>query len=112
MSPTVGVIGGGQLARMMIPPAVELGLGIRVLAENAGESAGIAVTQLGDYRRFSCVFGEHPDAQPQLDSRGHHHARKLSAADHAYRQGHAILLSYTAPTTPILSHPGERQCAC
>ena len=50
MSPTVGVIGGGQLARMMVPPAVELGLGIRVLAESAGESAGIAVTQLGDYR--------------------------------------------------------------
>jgi 5-(carboxyamino)imidazole ribonucleotide synthase len=56
MSPTVGVIGGGQLARMMIPPALELGLGIRVLAENAGESAGIAVTQLGDYRNVEDVL--------------------------------------------------------
>ena len=50
MPRTVGVIGGGQLARMMVPPAIELGLGIRVLAGTAGESAGIAVAQLGDYR--------------------------------------------------------------
>jgi 5-(carboxyamino)imidazole ribonucleotide synthase len=50
MSPTVGVIGGGQLARMMIPAAVALGIDIRVFAENEGESAGIAVTELGDYR--------------------------------------------------------------
>jgi 5-(carboxyamino)imidazole ribonucleotide synthase len=56
MSPTVGVIGAGQLARMMVPPAIELGLGIRVLAENAGESAGIAVTQLGDYRNVQDVL--------------------------------------------------------
>ncbi|MGV8884456.1 MAG: 5-(carboxyamino)imidazole ribonucleotide synthase [Microbacteriaceae bacterium] len=46
MSPTVGVIGGGQLARMMIPAAVSLGLGIRVLAENEGESADLAVSNL------------------------------------------------------------------
>lgn len=56
MSPTVGVIGAGQLARMMIPPAIELGLGIRVLAESAGESAGLAVTQLGDYRKIEDVL--------------------------------------------------------
>ena len=34
MSKTVGVIGGGQLARMMIPAATNLGLTLRVLAEN------------------------------------------------------------------------------
>ena len=56
MSPTVGVIGGGQLARMMVPPAVELGLDIRVLAETAGESAAIAVTELGDYRNVEDVL--------------------------------------------------------
>ncbi|CAN5285609.1 5-(carboxyamino)imidazole ribonucleotide synthase [soil metagenome] len=50
MSPTVGVIGGGQLARMMIPAAVELGIELRVFAEGDGESAAIAVTQTGDYR--------------------------------------------------------------
>ena len=52
----VGVIGGGQLARMMIPPAVNLGIELRVLAENEGESAGLAVKQLGDYRNAADVL--------------------------------------------------------
>jgi 5-(carboxyamino)imidazole ribonucleotide synthase len=56
MSPTVGVIGGGQLARMMIPPALALGIDIRVLAESAGESANMAVTSLGDYRDVDDVL--------------------------------------------------------
>jgi 5-(carboxyamino)imidazole ribonucleotide synthase len=55
MSPTVGVIGAGQLARMMIPPAVELGIELRVLAETEGESAGLAVTTVADYRDASSV---------------------------------------------------------
>ncbi|WP_394771428.1 5-(carboxyamino)imidazole ribonucleotide synthase [Lacisediminihabitans sp.] len=46
----VGVIGGGQLARMMIPAAVNLGIELRVLAENAGDSAALAATTIGDYR--------------------------------------------------------------
>lgn len=56
MSLKVGVIGGGQLARMMVPPAIELGVDIRVLAENAGDSARIAVTQVGDYRNVDDVM--------------------------------------------------------
>lgn len=56
MTLSVGVIGGGQLARMMVPPAIELGIDIRVLAEGPGESAGIAVTQLGDYRSAEDVL--------------------------------------------------------
>lgn len=56
MPPIIGVIGGGQLARMMIPPAVELGMELRVFAETAGESAGIAVTELGDYRNVDDVL--------------------------------------------------------
>jgi 5-(carboxyamino)imidazole ribonucleotide synthase len=55
MSPTVGVIGGGQLARMMIPPAVALGIELRVFAESAGESADLAVTTVGDYRDIASV---------------------------------------------------------
>jgi 5-(carboxyamino)imidazole ribonucleotide synthase len=46
----VGVVGGGQLARMMIPPAVALGIEIRVLAESDAESAALAVTSVGDFR--------------------------------------------------------------
>ncbi len=56
MSPTVGVIGGGQLARMMIPPAVALGIELRVLAESAGESASLAVTTIGDFRDAAQVL--------------------------------------------------------
>jgi 5-(carboxyamino)imidazole ribonucleotide synthase len=41
---------------MMIPPAVELGLDLRVLADNAGDSASIVVTQLGDYRNVDDVL--------------------------------------------------------
>lgn len=46
----VGVIGGGQLARMMIPAAINLGIDIRVLAENEGMAAQLAATSVGDYR--------------------------------------------------------------
>jgi 5-(carboxyamino)imidazole ribonucleotide synthase len=56
MTPSVGVIGGGQLARMMIPPAVALGIELRVLAESAGESAGLAVTTVGDFRDLATVL--------------------------------------------------------
>lgn len=46
----VGVIGGGQLARMMIPAAINLGIDLRVFAEGEGMAAAMAVTQVGDYR--------------------------------------------------------------
>ena len=52
---SVGVIGGGQLARMMTPPAINLGLEIKVLAEAAGSSAAIATTQVGDYTHLDVV---------------------------------------------------------
>ena len=46
---TVGVIGGGQLARMMQPAAIALGVNLRVFAETEGSSAHNAVTKVGDY---------------------------------------------------------------
>jgi 5-(carboxyamino)imidazole ribonucleotide synthase len=52
---SVGVIGGGQLARMMTPPAINLGLEIKVLAEAAGSSAALATTQVGDYTHLDVV---------------------------------------------------------
>ena len=63
MSPTVAVIGGGQLARMMIPPAVALGIELRVLAEAAGSSAALAAASVGDYRDLATVaaFAEGTD---------------------------------------------------
>jgi len=56
MPPIVGVIGGGQLARMMIPRAIELGFEIRVLAENTGMSAALAATAVGDYTDAATVL--------------------------------------------------------
>ncbi|WP_308209853.1 5-(carboxyamino)imidazole ribonucleotide synthase [Microbacterium galbinum] len=55
MALRVGVIGGGQLARMMIAPAVELGLDLRVLAEGEGMSAQLAATAVGDYHDLETV---------------------------------------------------------
>ena len=56
MALRVGVIGGGQLARMMVPPAVHLGLEISVLAETEGSSARLAATQVGDYHDVETVL--------------------------------------------------------
>lgn len=56
LTTVVGVIGGGQLARMMVPPAINLGLDIRVLAENEGSSAQIAASQVGDYTDVETVL--------------------------------------------------------
>ena len=51
----VGVIGGGQLARMMIEPALAMGLDIKVFAETEGSSAAMAATQIGDYTQVSQI---------------------------------------------------------
>lgn len=53
---TVGVIGGGQLARMMIPPAIALGIPIRVLAEAPDMSAQLAAAAVGDYHDLDTVL--------------------------------------------------------
>ena len=52
----IGVIGGGQLARMMIPAAINLGFDVRVFAEAAGSSAAVAVTTIGDYTNAAEVL--------------------------------------------------------
>ena len=54
-TPRVGVIGGGQLARMMTPPALNLGLEIKVLAETKDSSAALATTMVGDYNQLEVV---------------------------------------------------------
>jgi len=42
---------------MMIAPAVELGVDLRVLAEDEGMSASLAATAVGDYRDAATVLG-------------------------------------------------------
>ncbi len=51
--PIVGVVGGGQLARMMAPAAIALGVQLRVLATDPGDSAARVVRDV--------VLGSHTD---------------------------------------------------
>ena len=52
LAPTLAIIGGGQLARMMAEPAAALGLPLRLLAEDDGVSAAQVIPDhvVGDYR--------------------------------------------------------------
>ena len=52
-SPRVGVVGGGQLARMMQPAAINLGVHLRVLAQSANDSAAQVIPD--------CIIGPHDD---------------------------------------------------
>lgn len=49
MQKVVGVIGGGQLARMMHPAAIAMGIELRVFSETEHSSAHSATTRVGDY---------------------------------------------------------------
>ena len=51
----VGVIGGGQLARMMTPPALALGIELQVFSETENSSARLATTRVGDYTKVEQV---------------------------------------------------------
>ena len=53
----VGVVGGGQLARMMIPPAINLGIDIRVMSESANSSARLATTLVADHTALDDLIG-------------------------------------------------------
>ena len=63
--PVVGVVGGGQLARMMQGPAVELGLQLSVLAESDMAAAALVVpsSPTGEHTDLDTVraFAEHCD---------------------------------------------------
>jgi len=90
----VGVIGGGQLARMMVPPAVALGIDIRVLAESADSSARLAATAVGDYRDAATVLGFAADVD--VVTFDHEHVpqdvlARLEASGVAVRPGHEAL---------------------
>ncbi|MBC7559304.1 MAG: 5-(carboxyamino)imidazole ribonucleotide synthase [Dermatophilaceae bacterium] len=56
--PVVGIIGGGQLARMCQPPAVALSITLSVLAESADASAALVVpsSPVGDHADVDAVL--------------------------------------------------------
>jgi len=54
--PTVGVIGAGQLARMMVGPAAALGVKLRLFAHSASDSAAqICEHVVGDYKDLEAL---------------------------------------------------------
>lgn len=53
--PRIGVVGGGQLARMMQPAAINLGIHLRVLAQTAEDSAAQVIPDT--------VIGPHDDLE-------------------------------------------------
>jgi 5-(carboxyamino)imidazole ribonucleotide synthase len=54
----VGVVGAGQLARMMAPASIGLGITLRVLADRPDDSAAQVIpgAVVGDYRDFSTLL--------------------------------------------------------
>ena len=55
--PTVGVIGAGQLARMMVPPAVDLGISLSLSAGSSSESgAQVAPHTVGSLSDVDAVL--------------------------------------------------------
>lgn len=91
----VGVIGGGQLARMMIPAASALGVEIRVFAETENSSARLAATVIGDYTDWQLL---HDFAQGvDVLTFDHEHVptallERLEAAGVAVRPGPSALI--------------------
>jgi 5-(carboxyamino)imidazole ribonucleotide synthase len=95
--PVVGVVGAGQLARMMAGPAAELGITLRVLARDPAESAAQVVpgtdigdeTDLGALRRFAAgcdvITFDHEHVPTE-------HLRTLEAEGVAVRPGSAALV--------------------
>ncbi|MBV1779168.1 5-(carboxyamino)imidazole ribonucleotide synthase [Paeniglutamicibacter sp. ABSL32-1] len=57
MFPVIGVVGGGQLARMMAPEALNLGIELRILAEGPDVSAArsVASAPVGDYTDLAAL---------------------------------------------------------
>ncbi len=94
--PLVGVVGAGQLARMMAAPAAALSLGLRVLAESEDASAALVVPQapVGQHtdlaalrelaERCDVVTFDHEHVPQQ-------HLRELARAGAVLRPGPAAL---------------------
>ena len=95
--PRIGVIGGGQLARMLAPAAEALGVRFSVLAETAGAPATQVINEVtvGDYTDYPTLkaFAEtvdvitfdHEHVPPE-------HLQALVEAGHAVRPGPDALI--------------------
>lgn len=96
-SPDLAVIGGGQLARMMQPPAVALGIRLRLLAEGPDVSAAQVITDhiVGDHTNIDDLRTAVADAPVVTFDHEHvppEHLRTLADEGHACRPGPDALL--------------------
>ncbi len=96
-TPTVAIIGGGQLARMMAQAAVPLGVPLRLLAEADGVSAAQVVpdTLVGDYRDLETLRRVTEGCAVVTFDHEHvptSHLRALAADGHACRPGPGALV--------------------
>lgn len=95
----LAVIGGGQLARMMYPPAIALGLRLRLLAEGPDVSAAQVIGDhvVGDYRDLATLRDAVADAPVVTFDHEHvppEHLRTLAGEGHSCRPGpHALLFA-------------------
>jgi 5-(carboxyamino)imidazole ribonucleotide synthase len=90
--PTVAVIGGGQLARMMAQAAIGLGVPIRVLAEASDGSAAQVVRDplVGDYRDLADLRAAAEGCAVVTFDHEHvptEHLHALASEGHACRPG-------------------------
>ena len=95
--PHLAVVGGGQLARMMQPPAVALGLRVRLLAEGPDVSAAQVFPdhRVGDHTVLDDLLAVCADAPVVTFDHEHvppEHLRALAAAGHEPRPGPDALL--------------------
>jgi 5-(carboxyamino)imidazole ribonucleotide synthase len=56
-APRIGIVGGGQLARMMAPVAINLGIQLRVLSQTADDSAAQVIpdTVIGSHHDYDAL---------------------------------------------------------
>ncbi|QIG44073.1 5-(carboxyamino)imidazole ribonucleotide synthase [Nocardioides anomalus] len=92
LAPTVALIGGGQLARMLAEPAAALGIPLRLLAEAEGVSAAQVVpdTLVGDHRDLEALRTVTSGAAVVTFDHEHvptEHLRALAEAGVAVRPG-------------------------
>ena len=97
LAPTLAVIGGGQLARMMAEPAAAMGIPLRLLAEADGVSAAQVIPDhiTGDYRDLD-TLRKVTDGCPVVTFDHEHvpteHLHALAAAGIAVRPGPEALV--------------------
>ena len=96
-APTLAVIGGGQLARMMAQPAIALGLPLRLLAEADGVSAAQVIPDqlVGDYTDLDTLRKVTEGCDVVTFDHEHvptEHLHTLTAEGHACRPGPSALV--------------------